>query len=311
MKYPDYELLRLFLLLHRYKSTTKVAQELFMSQSSVSRGLQKLRHYFDDELFVRQPYGLEPTTKAMYLAERLPMVMESLDEVLMGVMDFNPAQLEQRLHLALNAFLVPVIGPLLVKRLTELAPNLTLFIDNWDASTVDHLLSGKVALGINYYPIESSKQIIQKKIAQDTFVMLMHNNHPLNVDVVMAEHVAQYPMAQVVINDFNETNYSNEAVLSQGLEPKVKLQSSNLMVLLESLHDSDMLMPASGGFAATVSSDYRSIPLGDYPSNPNGDIGVFQLHKYEKNPLHLWLVQEIEQIFIQLNMASPSRVNRP
>lgn len=305
MKLPELDSLRLLLLLHQYRSTTKVAEHLFMSQSSVSRSLQKLRDYFDDELFVRNSMGLIPTSKADFLVQRLPDIIEQLEQVMYQSVAFDPTRLNTTITIAINAFLAPEIGGKLLKRFHTSAPNVNIFIDHWDATTVDNLLSEKIDMGLNYYPLSISKQILQKKLARDQFVMLMHHDHPLDVDIITAEDAVPYPMAQLVINNFNESSYSDEAILSQGLTPNIKLKSSNLMLLLESLGDKNMVMPCSRWFAATVKGNYRYIPLADYPTNPSGDIGLVQLHKFAKSPFHIWLSREIEHVIKELEEENP------
>lgn len=300
MKLPDIDALRLFLLLYQYRSTTRVAESLFISQSSVSRSLQKLRDQFDDELFVRQPTGLVPTSKADFLAERLPDIIAQLEQVMYQSISFDPAALDRTITIAINAFLAPAIGVKLLKRFSQIAPNVNVFIDNWGAATVENILSESIEVGINYYPLSISKQVQQKKLARDQFGVLMHQDHPLQGAILHATDVAPYPMAQVVINDFNETSYSNESILAQGLTPKIKLQSSNLMLLLDSLNDKKIVMPCSRWFAATVKGNYRYIPLADYPTNPSGDIGLVQLSKHAKSPFHLWLSAQIEQVIQEI-----------
>ncbi|MCF7354420.1 LysR family transcriptional regulator [Vibrio sp. CK2-1] len=301
MKLPDIDLLRLLLMLYQYRSTTKVAERLFTSQSSVSRSLQKLRDHFDDELFIRQPSGLQPTAKAEYLATHLPDVISQLEAILFDKIEFAPHKLDQTIHLAVNAFFVPALGEKLFERLQKVAPQAKLFIEDWGPSTIENLLSGQIDMGINYYPLNVSKQLLQRKVTQDHFVMLMHKNHPLDVEEVTVEDAVQYPMVQVIVNDFNEDSYTNEAIVSQGLESNIKLKSSNLMLLLNCLQDQKMLMPSSGMFASSLGDEYRSIPLADYPTNPAGDIGLFLPNKFAKNPFHSWLISEVEQV-----LKSPS-----
>ena len=52
-------LLTLHLLLEE-KSVTRAAQRLCLSQSAVSKNLAKLREQFNDPLFTRTAYGLQP-----------------------------------------------------------------------------------------------------------------------------------------------------------------------------------------------------------------------------------------------------------
>ncbi len=69
LKQADLNLLITFHLLLKHKSVKKVADELFLSQSAVSRALGRLTATFDDELFTRTYSGLVPTDKATIPAQ--------------------------------------------------------------------------------------------------------------------------------------------------------------------------------------------------------------------------------------------------
>lgn len=83
MKQLDLNLIRVFLVLLETKNTRIAGNKLALSQPAVSKALGRLREYFDDELFTRVHSGLKPTPRALELGERLPMIMESLDDVIL------------------------------------------------------------------------------------------------------------------------------------------------------------------------------------------------------------------------------------
>ena len=60
----DGTLLLVFAEAYRLRKLTAVAQRLGMTQSAVSHALGRLREIFEDELFLRRPFGVEPTQRA-------------------------------------------------------------------------------------------------------------------------------------------------------------------------------------------------------------------------------------------------------
>ena len=60
----DAKLLRLFDLLYHTRSVTRAAEDLGLSQPTVSIWLAKLRTQFNDPLFVRTSEGMQPTPRA-------------------------------------------------------------------------------------------------------------------------------------------------------------------------------------------------------------------------------------------------------
>src|SRR2546430_4895105 len=67
----DGTLLLVFAEAYRLRKLTTVAQRLGMTQSAVSHALGRLREIFEDELFLRRPFGVEPTQRARDLASRV------------------------------------------------------------------------------------------------------------------------------------------------------------------------------------------------------------------------------------------------
>jgi len=61
----DLNLLRVFDVLYRTRSTTRAADALHLTQPSVSNALKRLRALFDDVLFVKTADGMQPTPRAM------------------------------------------------------------------------------------------------------------------------------------------------------------------------------------------------------------------------------------------------------
>ncbi|MHB9842295.1 LysR substrate-binding domain-containing protein [Paraburkholderia terrae] len=74
-RYPPFNVLQTLLVVSRCGSFTAAAQQLFMSQSAVSRHIQQIEEYFGCSLFVRHTRMVVPTTECHRL---VPIVEELL-----------------------------------------------------------------------------------------------------------------------------------------------------------------------------------------------------------------------------------------
>lgn len=83
MNLSQIDLNLLFVLKHllEEKHVSNTAMSLNMSQSSVSRTLQKMRTFFDDELLVRKKYGYELTPKAESIKDDINTVITNLEKL--------------------------------------------------------------------------------------------------------------------------------------------------------------------------------------------------------------------------------------
>ena len=78
----DLNLLLVFARLFRERRIRRVAESLDMSQPGVSNALNRLRALLGDELFVRTPHGMEPTSYAMRLAGPVTEALEQIHSAL-------------------------------------------------------------------------------------------------------------------------------------------------------------------------------------------------------------------------------------
>jgi DNA-binding transcriptional LysR family regulator len=86
----DLNLMRTLVLLYKTRSVTKTAEALYITQPSVSYALRRLRHQFNDELFVRSADGLQPTDLADQMYPSLHQALEVIDETVSGAREFDP-----------------------------------------------------------------------------------------------------------------------------------------------------------------------------------------------------------------------------
>ncbi len=136
MKQLDLNLIRVFLVLLETQNTRIAGNKLALSQPAVSKALGRLREYFDDELFTRVHSGLKPTPRALELGERLPMIMESLDDVILETPSFDPAEYQGNITIAINGFISNWLGARLCLGLIQEAPNAQVNIVNWGSQTL-------------------------------------------------------------------------------------------------------------------------------------------------------------------------------
>ncbi|WP_146341134.1 LysR family transcriptional regulator [Nesterenkonia sp. NBAIMH1] len=98
----DLNLMRTFVVVYRARSITRAAKMLHLSQPAVSHALRRLRHHFEDPLFVRTRTGVAPTRLA---ASIYAEVNGPLSQVAASTEDrtrFDPATSTRRFRLALT-----------------------------------------------------------------------------------------------------------------------------------------------------------------------------------------------------------------
>jgi DNA-binding transcriptional LysR family regulator len=86
----DLNLLVIFNELLKTKNVSRAAKNLNISQPAVSHALNRLRDYFNDDLFVRTSRGMEPTPHALNLSSPISEALVSIDRTITTQPPFTP-----------------------------------------------------------------------------------------------------------------------------------------------------------------------------------------------------------------------------
>lgn len=119
----DLNLLRVLAAIHRTRSVTAAGRALSLSQSATSNALARLRHFFNDELFVRSPTGLQPTRLCESVAPAVAAQLRDLETAVMGQEEFDPATSDMHWKLSLSDLGEMMFLPPLAGALREQAPH--------------------------------------------------------------------------------------------------------------------------------------------------------------------------------------------
>src|SRR5512145_1309329 len=119
----DLNLLRVLAALHRTGSVTAAGRALALSQSATSNALARLRSFFDDDLFVRSAAGLQRTRLCEQIAPAVAAHLLSLESLVAGREDFDPARSDTTWRLSLSDLGEMLFLPRLMAALRQQAPN--------------------------------------------------------------------------------------------------------------------------------------------------------------------------------------------
>ncbi|WP_084888932.1 LysR family transcriptional regulator [Vibrio sp. qd031] len=175
----DFNLLMLLKILGEERNTSKAAQRMFVTQSTVSKGLKKLRHQFNDELFTRHKNGLMPTDYCIGLLDKLPYVLNAISTMYEGRVIDDIDNYSGNISIVVSTSLFNPFAVLAAKHFHRVAPNATVEVKNWGWQTERDLINGNIHVGINYFPLLISKEIISKPICDIPRQTCARQFHPL------------------------------------------------------------------------------------------------------------------------------------
>jgi DNA-binding transcriptional LysR family regulator len=188
----DLNLLHVFDAVMRDRSLTKAAKTLDVTPSAVSHALTRLRHILKDELFLRDGVEMQPTPRALEIAELVRGSLTALEKVLAET-PFLPAESARTFRLAGGDYGGVLILPRLAERLGRIAPQVDLQVVPVNRIDIGHQLDrGAVDIVFGWFdtlPPEARRRPLLTEVG----VFVVRAGHPLTREPLTPERLFSFP----------------------------------------------------------------------------------------------------------------------
>ncbi|WP_249212633.1 LysR family transcriptional regulator [Acetobacter persici] len=169
----DFNLATVFLALWEERSVSKAARRLSLSQSAVSAALARLREAAGDPLFVRTREGMQPTQRALAMAEPMQSGAMLIHSAFSARTAFDPATSRQHFSLGMSDDFQIAAGPLIARRLAQEAPGITVTFRQANRHRVEALFeAGEIDFAVIAQPAQPSA-LQQQEIGQSAYACLL------------------------------------------------------------------------------------------------------------------------------------------
>lgn len=277
----DIRALNTFLIIIETSSITATANQLNITQSAVSHGLEKLRGIFQDELFLRAGRGIKPTPRAKQLHEELRPLLANI-RALTKAADFEPAKAQINWTIAANDFQRDMLLPGFYQRVASQVKHFVLNVIPSEIPAADLLRDDAVNLAISPMPPDAP-DILQKRL------FTTHNH---------CFYDASCRSAPNTIEDFKQANYisltftagkfiTEENPLALAIENKVRVRVSNFAGLPGFLRGSELLTIAPLLMKNHLLAGFAETPL-PY-TQPKFNMYMLWHQRYQNDAAHQWL----------------------
>ncbi len=274
---------------------TRVAEQLGMSQPAVSAALQRLRHVFQDELFIRSHHGMYPTPHANRIYKPITSALDLIRAEVLSGREFDPSSCQRHFRILGGDYLeVLFIGSLLA-RIDKKAPDvssqvLPLQIEGRNAS----LLRGDLDLAIHYTDTPDD-DIVSEHIFEDRLVVVARKDHPgIRKNVTRNIFFSEKHITLLSTDD----NVAHVDLLRKKspLDRKVSVKVTNFsnMIPIALSTNNLCLMPEK-----LASWFQKSFPISYYDppvSIPNLSIHLCWAKRFESDLAHAWFRSELKAV---------------
>jgi DNA-binding transcriptional LysR family regulator len=294
----DLNLLPIALALYDEQNVSRAAQRLGMSQPAVSMALGKLRSLFNDQLFVRAPYGIAPTPRAHALVEVARPLVARLYDGLFAEDRFDPTVSTRPFTCALSDVGEMVFLPKLLERLRAQAPKASIrSVSMPPDELAEALESADVDLAIGYFPDLRRQSFFQQRLFTHHFACLLRAGHPmrqqrLSLDAFLAaEHAVVHAAgrSQEIFERFLER---------KRLRRRVVLSTPHFLSLPMIIARSDLITTVPHALALYFARLSKELAIAQPPFAIAGfDLKQHWHRKYHHDARSRWLRQQVAELF--------------
>lgn len=295
----DLNLLVAFDALMAERSVTKAAARVGRTQPAMSAALGRLRSLLGDDLFVRGPGGLQPTPRAIDLAEPLSQALAEIQRTLAFTQRFDPETSSASFGLALSYHPAALVLPRLMALLREVAPAVTLRVGSFDHrdDAVAILDTGQADIAIGVPPtVPPGGRILSRLLFTERFVCIMRKDHlaadrPLDLDAFLG-------LSHVLVSPENERfGVVDEALGARGLRRRLGLTLPHMFVAPSIVAQSDMIATVMAGVVDHCGQIDR-LAIREPPLELPSPKFVMAWHRRnDAHPAQRWLRERIVGLF--------------
>lgn len=290
----DLNLLVIFEAIYKEKNLTRAGQRLNLSQPAISHALNRLRSAFDDPLFVRHGYRMEPTPLTEELRGNIRRILELTTRTLEDRGPFDPFRSTRTFHIGMQDYPMLVVLPRLLKTIREVAPNIKirtfhLTIENRKKALEDGKLD--MVIGVRQ---DFGSSIFQQYLFRDREVCILRKDHPLVKSELTLEDYLKCEFIGLSVSDVKLAQMDIK-LKEMGLKRKIRLTVENEVTIPQLVSQSDFL----SNIAELVAKEYLGwLPIKVFPLPV--DLDDFEFYQYwharhQKDPGHAWLRKFIKQ----------------
>ncbi len=297
----DLNLLRVLAAIHRTGSVTAAGKVLALSQPATSNALARLRDYFEDDLFVRSPGGLQPTRLCERLAPEVQTQLKLLETIVTMRDDFEPAHSDIRWRLSLSDLGEMMFLPPLAAALRQQAPNAHLSNISVGADDVPAALESReidFAIGI----LQSRNRGVRADLLfrEHYVAMTSPQWRPASGKVGRTLSVRQLEQSSLVVAAPTATFHGGveQMLLRLRLSGRVVIRARHFGALPELALNTDLLTIVPQMYAANVGRrlDMRIWEL-PRSAAPSYDVRLVWHASTAKDPAHQWIRTQVYRLF--------------
>ncbi|MFA5958198.1 LysR family transcriptional regulator [Hyphomicrobium sp.] len=279
------------------RSVTRAAARIGIGQSAMSHNLARLRELFGDELLTRGPAGMQPTPRALALADPVRIALAQIETLVSPEQAFDPATAERVFRIGLPDSVEVLVGPALLAYVCEHAPGIRFrFYAAEGQGLLDDLDADRLDLGVGVGAFAGGQMHHKQRLLSTDTYLVMFNAEKVQVEPPIS--LKDYVRLPHVLTSLRsgERGVVDEALERLGLSRKIALVTPRFVAV--------PFLVAGAAVVTTMHArlaHYFAEELGLSLSPPPVELPELKSWllwhaSYDTDPAHIWLRDTIIRV---------------
>lgn len=290
----DLNLLVFFNALMSERHVTRAADKVAISQPAMSNALARLRVVFKDELFVRTAKGMEPTPRALELAEQIQTILLQATRLMTSEIQFDPDTSDRLYSVRMSDLVGILILPGLMARLRTEAPGVS--IDTVHLSpehTIDALETDRLDLAVSM-ELQHTSAIRSETLFADRMACVVGKDHPLATGKLTLNRFLAYRHLRVSMSP-TDIRFVDSVLAGKGLERQIALNVTHWLLVPQILQETDLVAVMSERAAQQIPG--AGVVIRELPFHTQSFTWrVYWHRRYEHSAAHQWLRTQLQEV---------------
>lgn len=293
---PDLNLMVIFDAIMKERSVTAAAQQLAMTQPSVSNAISRMRHLFNDPLFIKDGRGIKATPRAEQIWQQTAAAVDQISQVVKQ-QQFDPTKSQRLFRIGLSDGMTALLFAPLRLLLEQTAAQVGIYAVPYTVNGDTLLNNADVDLVVDYFP-HQDKQLLAEPLFDNPFVCVMSRQHKLATQEL---NLQNFSAAEHLLVSFTGEAWGmvDDELAKHGLARRVAMTVTGFANAAAIVSQTQLIssMPYSLVAEAIKRGDLvaKAMPFVMQPAA----ISIAWHCRHNQDPGLLWLINTIKQLFKQ------------
>ena len=297
MRPGDLNLLLHFDALMSWRSVSRAAEELQITQPAMSAALSRIRRLFNDPVLVREGGVWTPTHKAQDLHASFRPMLDMWRQVSLPRIAFDRATSRRVITVFCTDYVQFAVIGRVAGRLAKEAPGMELRVLAARPQLGLDLLEGnQVELVAGYYP-EPGANLRARFLFEEKVVCLVRANHPClhrdwNLDAYL-----EYAHVNLAAHTRYFSERIDQALLAQNRSRRIGSTLSSYLACPFAVGQSDFIATVPASVAKALAKQAGCVVLDVPLALPMLSVSLYWHERHHRDPAHAWVRQFIGAMF--------------